>query len=101
MNFEDQLPKLISLNELLNFFDIDLELPPHLMELEFDECLKSSELIVEDGVYKLKYNNEFNQYTLTIDSSNRERTITELSGNGEIARGRIYSYDSTHFSIFT
>lgn len=94
------MPKLISFNELLNFFDIDLELPPHLMELEFDECLKSSELIIKDEVYKL-YIDEFIQYSLTIDHSNRERRITEISGNGEIARSRIYSCDSTHFSIFT
>lgn len=58
MNFEDQLPKLISLKNLLNFFDIDLELPSHLMELQFDECLKSSELNIVDGVYK--YNGQKN-----------------------------------------
>lgn len=101
MNFEDQLPKLISLKNLLNFFDIDLELPSHLMELQFDECLKSSELNIVDGVYKLIYKNEFYRYTLTIDPSNRERTITIISGDGKIARGRIYSCDSTYFSILT
>ncbi|MBQ6630198.1 MAG: hypothetical protein IJH65_15460 [Methanobrevibacter sp.] len=55
MSFEDQLPKLISLKNLLNFFDIDLDLPPHLMELKFDECFKSSEVTIINGVYKLNF----------------------------------------------
>lgn len=71
------------------------------MELKFDECFKSSEVTIINGVYKLNYKNEFGRHTLIIDPSNRERTITKISGNGKISKGRIYSCDSTHFSILT
>ena len=80
--FDDNDSNLIKISELLDLFDLKLELSPQVLNLYVDACLKESRLNVENGTYIFK----FDDYSIIINPSDFDNTIIE-SQDGNISEG--------------
>lgn len=67
---------LINISELLEIFNLDLDLPDDILNAEFGACLKSSKLNVNDNSYEFKYKD----YIVRIYPSESRPAIVEETG---------------------
>lgn len=79
---------MITMRELLNHFNLDVDLPEYLYSESFYEGLKEADLEIDDDVYKFKYGN-----TLLTVSPNEEEVVKLENTSERFKSGEIYTKD--------